>query len=137
MTLSWQGPTQAKVGDTIMLTLNTQSAQGMNNLGLLVKFDPAVFKAVDAVEGDILRQNNMQSIFTKQVNQANGEVEISLAGHGRGVANGDGSVCTLTFEVTGEAAQSQITLNRIAPTRAGGRELAYSTPAPYVVTVTK
>ena len=80
MVISWQGPTQAKVGDKISFTLNTESAQGMNNVGMLVNFDPAVLKAVDAVEGNILKKSNIQSKFTKTINQANGQVEIDLDG---------------------------------------------------------
>ena len=137
MVFSWQGPSQAKVGDKISLTLNTRSAQGMNNLGLLVNFDHAVLKAVDAYEGNILKQGNIQSRFTKTINQDSGQVEISLAGHSAAGVFGDGSVVILTFEVTGEAPQSQVTVSNIAPTRAGGHGLAYSAPAPYSITVSK
>jgi general secretion pathway protein D len=137
MVFSWQGPSQAKVGDTISLTLNTQSVQGMNNLGLLVNFDHTAFKVVDAVEGNLLKQGNIQSKFSKVINQNNGQVEISLAGHSTAGVFGDGSVVTLTLEVTGGAPQSQITVSRITPTRSGGIGLAYTPPAPYSMTVSK
>jgi general secretion pathway protein D len=137
MVLSWQGPSQVNVGDKISLTLNLQSAQGMNNLGLMVNFDPAVLKVVDVVEGNILKQNNMQSNFTKAINQNIGQIGVSMSGHSTRGAIGDGSVVTLTFEVTSAAPQSQITLSRLAPTRAGGRELAYSAPEPYLIAVGK
>jgi general secretion pathway protein D len=137
MVFSWQGPSQAKVGDKISITLNTQSVQGMNNLGLLVNYDHAVFKAVDAVEGNIMKQSNIQTKFIRIINHDNGQVEIDLAGHSASGAFGEGSIVTLTFEVTKEAQQSQITLTRIAPTRAGGSGLAYSAPAPYSIAVTK
>jgi len=134
--LSWQGPTQAKVGDLINLTLNTQSVQGMNNMGLTVNFDPAVFKAVDVVEGDLMKKNNIQSKITQNINQASGKVEIDLAGHSTSGATGQGSVVTLTLEAIASAAQSQITLSRIDPTRVGAR-LPYSTPAPFSIAVSK
>ena len=140
MVLSWQGPSQAKVGDRISLTLNTQSAQGMNNLGLLVNFDPAVLKVVDAVEGNVLKRSNVQSNFTKSLNQSNGQVAINLAGsavNGANGANGAGTVVTLTFEVIATAAQSPITLSQIMPTVVGGQELAYSAPEPYLIAVSK
>lgn len=137
MVLSWEGPSQANVGDKISLTLNLQSPQGMNNLGLKVNFDPAVLKVVDVVEGNILKQNNMQSSFTKAINQDIGQIGVSMSGHStRGVV-GDGSVVTLMFEVTGAVPQSQVTLSRLAPTRAGGHGLAYSAPEPYSIAVSK
>jgi general secretion pathway protein D len=136
LVLSWQGPTQAKVGELINLTLNTQSVQGMNNVGLRVSFDPAVFKAVEVVEGDIMKKNNIQSKMTQTINQASGQIEVDLAGHSARGAAGEGSVVTLTLEAIGEAPQSQITLSRIEPTRIGGR-MAFSSPAPYMIAVSK
>ena len=136
MAFSWQGPAQAKVGDKISFTLNTQSAQGMNNLGLQVIFDPAVLKVVDVMEGNILKQSNIQSKLTTSINQANGQVVVGLAGHGANGAMGEGSIVTLTFEAIGEASQSKITLNQIEPTRAG-HALAYNAPAPYLIAVSK
>jgi len=131
MAFTWQGPSQTKVGDKITLTLNTQPAQGMNYLGLSVNFDPAVFKMVDAVEGNILKQNNIQ------MNQDSGHLLVSMEGDGASRPAGTGKVVTLTFEATSAVPQSQITLSQIMPTGAGGQELPYSTPAPYVITVSK
>ena len=136
MTFSWQGPSQAKVGDRISLTLNTQSARGMNNLGLQLNFDPAVLKALDVSEGNVLKKSNMQTRFTKAINQASGQLSVDLAGHSASGANGDGSILTVMFEVTGIAPQSQITVAKVEPTRAGG-QLAYTAPAPYVVALGK
>lgn len=136
MVLSWQGPTQAKVGDSITLTLNTKSVQGMNNVGLTVNFDPAVFKAVDVVEGDIMKKNSVQSKLTQTINQTSGQIEVDLGGHSARGVTGEGSVFALTLEAIGAAPQSQITLSRIAPTRIGGR-MAYSAPVPYTIAVSK
>jgi len=137
MQFAWQGPAQAKVGDKISMTLSAQSARGMNTLGLMVNFDPAVLKVVDATEGDVLKKNSVQSSFTKAINQEKGALAINLAGHGTSGASDDGSVVTVTFEVTGAAQQSKITLGRIEPARAGGHPLAYTAPAPYVLAVSK
>jgi general secretion pathway protein D len=137
MVFSWQGPSQAKVGDKISLTLNTQSVQGMNNLDLLVNYDRTALKAVDAAEGNILKQSNIQSKFSKAINQDTGQVQVNLAGHSAAGAVGEGSVVTLTFEVIASVPQAQITVSRIAPTKAGGSALAYSTPAPYSIAVSK
>lgn len=133
---SWQGPAQAKVGDTISLTLNTESVQTLNNLGLQVNYDPAVLKAVDVVEGNVLRKTGAQTLFTRFINQTSGQVAIDLAGHGSNRALGEGSVFTVTFEVTGVAQQSQVTLSKVEPTHAG-RELAYKAPAPHLLAVSK
>lgn len=130
MVLSWQGPSQAKVGDKISLSLNSQFAQGLNNLGLNVNYDPAVLKVIEVTDGDMLKQSNTK--FT----QVNGQLQIGLTSNGVNAATA-GKLVTLTFEVTGTASQSQITLSKIVPTGSGSQELAYSAPAPLSLTLSK
>jgi len=133
--LSWQGPNQAKVGDKISLTLNTPSSPGVESLGFLVGFDPTILKAVDVVEGDLLKQSNLPSNFTKTIDQASGQIMVDLSGTGGGGANTGGSVATLVFEVTAAAPQSQITVSRITSSGAGGEALAFAAPAPHTLAV--
>jgi len=135
MVLSWQGPNQAKVGDKVNLTLNTQATQGLSSLGFLVGYDPSVLKATDVVEGDFLKRGNAQSNFTKTIDQASGQILVDLSGAGLDGASGSGSVVTLTFEVVGAKPQSEITVSRITPAGAGGEALAFTTPAPYSIAV--
>ncbi len=131
--LSWQGPHQAKVGDKINLTLNTQSPQGVNNFGFLVGFDPAVLKAADVAEGNFMKQDNSTSNFTKTIDQESGQVLIDLKGGG----SGEGSVVTMMFEVTAASPQSPVTVSRINLSGAGGEALAFTPPAPHFIAVTQ
>ncbi len=131
-TFSWTGPNQAKVGDKISLTLNTQTQQGVNGLGFLVGFDPAVLKATDVVEGDFMQQDNQPSNFTKTIDQASGQILVDLKG---AAAGGEGSVVTLTFEVTAATARSPVVVSRINPTGASGEPLTFTAPAPHFVAV--
>lgn len=132
MTLSWQGPNQAKVGDKISLTLNIPSSPGVESLGFLVGFDPTIFKAVDVVEGNYLKQGNLPSNFTKTIDQASGQVLVDLSGAG---ASTGGSVATLVFEVTAATPQSQITVSHITSAAAGGEALAFAAPEPHTLAV--
>lgn len=136
VTLSWQGPAQVKPGDTVKLTLNVNSVQSMNRLDLLVGFDPDVFKAVDVVEGGFLQQDNMQSVLTKTINQASGQIQLDLSGGGSGGASGTGSLVTLVFEAIAANPGSQIVVGRLAPSGPGGEALTASTPDPHVIKVT-
>jgi general secretion pathway protein D len=129
---SWQGPNQARVGDKISLTLNTQAAQGVNSLGFLVGFDPSVLKAIDAAEGDFMRQDNSPSNFTKTIDQASGQILVDLKGAGAG---GEGSVVTLTFEVAAASPQSPVTVSRMNLSGTTGEALAFTAPAPHFIAV--
>jgi general secretion pathway protein D len=135
VTLSWQGPAQVKPGETVSLTLNVQSQQSMNSLGLLVSFDPAVFKAVDVVEGGFLKQDGMQSTLNKTIDQAGGQILVDLSGSGSAGVSGTGSLVTLVFEAITVTPDSQIVVGRFAPTGAGGAPLAAIAPGPHAVRV--
>lgn len=135
LALSWQGPDQVKVGDKISLTLNTQSAQGLKNLGFLVGFDPSVLKASDVVEGDFLQQNNSQPQLSKTIDQAGGQIKVELLGTAG--ASGSGSIATIMFEAIRAVPQSQITASRILVVGANGEALAFAAPNPYLLEVSQ
>lgn len=135
LALSWQGPNQAKVGEKISLTLNTPLSKGVESLGFLVGFDPAVLKAVDVVEGSLMKQSNMPSNLSKTIDQAGGQVLVDLSGTGGDGVSAGGSVVTLVFEVTAAAAQSQITVSRIVSSGSGGEALAFAAPEPHTIAV--
>lgn len=130
---SWQGPSQAKVGDKISLMLNTQGLQGVGSLSFLVGYDPSVLKAVDVVEGEVPKQGNASSNFTKAIDQQSGQLLIDLAGMGGG--DGNGSIATLVFEVTGTTPQSPVAISRIAATGSSGEPVMLAAPAPHSIAV--
>ena len=131
---SWLGPKQAKVGDRISLTLNTQAQQGVSGLGLLVGFDPAVLKAIDVTEGDWMKTDNSPSNFSKTIDQASGQIVVDMKG---ATAGKDGSIVTLMFEVTAATPQSPVTVSRINLSGTGGEPLASMPPAPHFIAITQ
>ncbi len=135
MVLSWQGPNQAKVGDRISLTLNTQSVQGVKNLNFLVGFDPKVLKAVDVIEGSFLKQGNSPTQLTKVIDQASGQILVNLSSSATVGASGTGSLIAVVFEVTRAVSQSQITTSQILPIGTSGETLAFNAPPPYAIEV--
>lgn len=135
MVLSWQGPSQAKVGDRISLTLNTDSPQGAKSLALMVRFDPAQLKVVDVTEGSLLKQVDPGVRFTQIVNQKGGQVMVGFASQVAGQNPLSGSVATLTFEVTASSGQSQISVGRINPVGVSGETLSFVAPEPYLISL--
>ena len=135
LTLSWQGPAQAKAGEIISLTLNAQAAQALGSLGLLVSFDPSVLKAVAVEDGGFLKQSDPQSAFTKTIDQNSGQILLDVAGQGSEGASGTGSLVTLTFEAIAVKPHSQISVGRIAATAPGGESLASSQPESHAIAV--
>ena len=135
VTLSWQGPAQVKPGEKVTLTLNVQSLQPVNSLGLLVSFDPGVFKALDAVEGGFLKQDGMQSTLNKTIDQAGGQILLDVSAGGSDGASGTGSLVTLVFEALAANRKSQIAVSRLAPSDPAGEALTSTLPAPHTIAV--
>ena len=131
---SWQGPTQAKVGNKITLRLNAQSTLGMKTLGFHVAYAPAVLKAIDIVEGEALKRNNAQSTFTKNIDQASGDISVDMSGTG---ASGYASVVTMAFEVLSAVPESQVTISSVVASGANGEEILLTSPAPHVIVLPK
>ncbi|HZW24344.1 MAG TPA: secretin N-terminal domain-containing protein [Gallionella sp.] len=131
---SWQGPSQAKVGDRISLTLNAPAQQGASGLGFLVGFDPTVLKAADVTEGNWLKRGDVPPVFSKSIDQASGQIRVDM----KGTSAGDsGSVVTLMFEVTAPTAQSPVMVSGVNLSGSGGETLALAAPAPHFIAVTQ
>ena len=132
--LSWRGTNQAKVGDKITLSLNTQSTQGVQTLGFKVGFDSAVLKAIDVIEGYALKRNNVPSKFTKSIDQAGGSIMVDMSGAG---ASGYANVVMMSFEVISPVSASPVTISSITASGAGGETLSFIPPEPHVITVSQ
>jgi general secretion pathway protein D len=135
MSFNWQGPAQAKVGDRFTLTLTTQATEPVRNFDVLLGFDPVALKAVEVVEGNFLKQQNLASNFTRDINQPSGQITLELAGTGDGGAKGVGTVAAITFEVLAASARSEISVIRVASAGASGEVLAQAQPGPHTVTL--
>lgn len=135
MSFSWQGPAQAKVGDRFTLTLTTRAAEPVRNLEFLLGFDPAALKAVEVVEGSFLKQQNLSSNFTRDINQSSGQISFELSATGDQGAKGSGSVAAITFEVISAPLNSEISVIRAAPASASGDALSHVAPVAHTVTL--
>lgn len=128
LVLAWQGPNQAKVGDQISLSINSNSGLDVKSLGLLVSFDAAVLKVMDVAEGDLLKQGDPSASFTRTVDQDSGQIVIDLASQsGSGARNG--TVATITFEVRAAVPESLINISRIVPAGSDGEAITVVPPA--------
>jgi general secretion pathway protein D len=129
MTLAWQGPTQAKVGDKITVSLNTASSQGVKTIGLQFEFDPEVLKAIDVSEGDALKKNGTPSNINKTIDQSSGSISVELSGAG---SSGNASIVNLTLEVIAPAQVTALSVSSITATGLNGEGIPLAVPEPHV-----
>ncbi|TFW32304.1 secretin N-terminal domain-containing protein [Massilia horti] len=129
--LSWQGPAQAKVGERISIALNTQSSMAVRGLKFTLAYDAAVLKAVEAAEGDFMRQAG--AAFTRNLDGQAGQVQVEFAA-GSGAASGAGAAASVEFEVIAPGA-AQVAVAQAEAGGVSGEPLAVTAPAPLVVQV--
>jgi general secretion pathway protein D len=135
MMLSWQGPNQAKVGERISVAINAQSSQLFQHLALAVGFDPGVLRPVEVSEGDLMRQNKLQSTFTHAIDQPGGRVVLELTASGGGAASGAGSVATIVFEAIAASEGTPVTASDVQPASSSGEPVTVNALAPLVLQV--
>ena len=77
--LSWQGASQAKVGDQFKVVVYAQTGGKVVDVSLKVAYDPAALEVVDVSEGDFLKGNNAQTVFSSNVDQSGGQVSVDVS----------------------------------------------------------
>jgi general secretion pathway protein D len=131
----WQGPAQAKAGDKFTLSLGTQVAEPLGELDLVISFDPAALKAVEATEGSFVKMYNAGGSFNRDISQDGGQITIRLSGTPEKGARGAGSLVSITFEAIGTAESTQVSLAQVIPSSVSGEPLAFVPPPPHSISL--
>lgn len=126
MMLQWVGPSGARVGETVVLSLNLTAPPGLRGMPMELAYDAKRLQLVDAAEGDLLRRDGTPTSFTKAVDAVAGRVRLGLLRNQPMAAGGQGTLVVLRFKATGTGA-AQVQLESVQPMAAYG-----SAPAPTV-----
>ncbi|HEY8357536.1 MAG TPA: secretin N-terminal domain-containing protein [Ramlibacter sp.] len=133
--LRWQGPADAKVGDTFAVQLVMQSDQPVVSLPMAVGFDPRFLQVVSVQEGGFLRQGGASANFASRVDPA-GQVLVTGTRAGETGATNIGVFATLTLRaVAASTTETRLQLLTAAPIGLGGRTVATQPAAPHAVRV--
>ncbi|MBI4983796.1 MAG: secretin and TonB N-terminal domain-containing protein [Rhodocyclales bacterium] len=130
LTLSWQGPSRAKVGERIGVRLNADAAEAVGGIGFTVAYDPKVLRATTVGDGDFYKQADPVPTLKSTIHESVGRIEVVVPASGAKGASGAGSVAAMEFEVIGAAAAAQITLSRVVLSATGGAALPVAAPQP-------
>jgi general secretion pathway protein D len=131
--LSWQGPTEAKVGGEFQVVVEAQTSEPLGTLTFSLGYDPAALKIVRIAEGNFLRQQGKKTVFTSKIEADAGRALIRTARIGPQGVTGKGNVATVTFAARTATAQSQIVITSPAAVSSAGRELPSAQSVPLVV----
>lgn len=124
--LSWEGPKEAKPGDTVELRLRYQSELAVNGLPLVLGYDPQALEIIKVNEGDYLRSGG-STAFSAQIDA--GQVMITNVLSSPTGAKGAGLIATLTAKVlSSDATEARLTVLSAAPQAVDGRTLSPALP---------
>jgi general secretion pathway protein D len=131
--LLWQGPAQARVGDTFALQLVMQADQPVVSVPLAIGFDPRLLQVANVSEGGFLRQGGAQTNFNFRVDPA-GQVLMTATRAGSGGASAADAIATIEWRALAAGA-ARVELITIAPVGAGGATINAVAPAAYALTI--
>ncbi|MRR58954.1 MAG: general secretion pathway protein GspD [Deltaproteobacteria bacterium] len=133
--LSWQGPSQVKVGDTFKVALRLKSDGTLRSLPFQAAFDSSSLQAVEITEGGFFKQDGGTTSFSSNIDAANGKVFVSVTRSDVEGAVGDDAVSVLTLRALAAKAPAELKLLSASPI-VQGEKPATLLPPPYSVTIT-
>lgn len=130
--LSWDGPAQARPGQTLSVTLQVDAAESLRAVPLSFGFDPALLQLQQITEGGFMKQEGGQSTQSSRIDPK-GRAYVSLAREGV-PAKGRGELVTLSFKVLATAqADASIELISATPQGEAGVPVSLNVPPPFKV----
>ncbi len=133
---SWDGPTQAKVGDEFQVTVDAAAGDPIGTLSFTVGYDPSALTVLKISEGNLLQQNGMKTIFTSKIDQATGHAFVYNTRTGPQGASGKDSVAVITFKATGAKSQVPLVISGSKTTASGGGSLPPAQSTPLIMSIT-
>jgi len=132
--LTWAGPAEVKVGDTVELKLVLNSGAELRGLPVEVNFAKDKLQLVDVVEGEYFRRDGSATSFSKGGDGKDGRVGVGVLRNQATGLSGQGQVLTLRFKALGAGA-ADVRVLSATPIGLGGPVTAPSLPAPFTVQV--
>jgi len=125
VSLDWSVPAQVAVGEQFTAVLNVTALKAINQLPLMLGFDPKVLQVVSIEEGPFMSQGGGHSSLSKEVNLSNGKITATVTRQGTAVS-GQGVLLQVTFKALApsERASIRVLSASPAPEQAGPARLA-------------
>ena len=124
ITALFQGPAQAKVGETFDVTLWVKSIDPVRQMIARVGYDPSALEVVSVQEGNFLNSDGAGTMVSRQVDARNSAVSFSARRRTASGIVGDGLLATITFRAKQAGAPAQIELTSLVTRSARDQSLA-------------
>lgn len=125
--LSWNGPAQLKVGETVTLQLAMDSSELLRAASLQLAFNPSELEILSVQEGDYFNRSGKGS-FSEAVDNPGGRVSVGASAGAGDTAGAKGAARVLTVTARARAPSNGTEISVIGMTPIGGQK-AVSRPA--------
>lgn len=134
LTLRWQGPPEAKVGEQFAVSLLASSERWVRSLPFQLSFDAGALQVVSVKDGGFFAQDGGRTNISSQVDP-NGRVFVGIARSGNDGVRGDGVVATVTLRAVAAKPRAEVRLITATPVAAGELPVQPQLPEVFAVTV--
>ena len=125
--LSWEGPSEVRVGAAFNVALKLKSVQPVQNSPMQIRFDPAVLEALAVQPGQFFAAAARN--FNYRVNPE-GTIFVGASAAGPSAA-ADAELLILTFKAVKQAPEAQLGISSVSLTGSAGRPIAVEQLAAY------
>jgi len=112
--LQWVAPREVGVGEQFTAVLNISALKPIEQLPLMIGFDPRVLQVVSVEEGQFMSQGGGHSSLTKEVNLSAGKITATAIRQGTAVS-GQGSLMQITFKALAPSDKTSIQVLSATP----------------------
>jgi len=112
--VSWKGPAQAKVGETVSLELDIDTADPLKTIPLQLAFNPAEFEVIAVKEGDFFGKSGKAS-FNQAIDKQSGRVSVGGGNDNPVGAKGSGSLLTIELKALQPINEANVSLIGLTP----------------------
>ncbi|HEX6705222.1 MAG TPA: cohesin domain-containing protein [Albitalea sp.] len=116
--LKWRGPSEVKVGDVFVATLELSSPTPLRGAPLQLSFNKDKLALVDIDEGEFFRQGGAATSFTKSIDAATGTARAGVLRNQATGTPGQGSVLVLRLKALA-AGPAEVAVTGLEPITLG------------------
>ncbi|HEY0332300.1 MAG TPA: tetratricopeptide repeat protein [Stenotrophomonas sp.] len=105
--MGWQVPAEVRTGEQFTAVLNLSTSQPIDQVPVLLGFDPQVLQVVGVEEGTFMNQGGGQSSLSKEVNLSDGRIVATVVRQGSAIA-GQGALLRVNFKAMAPATRTEL-----------------------------
>ena len=137
VSLAWNGPQQAKVGEQFKVALTLKANRPLRSVPLQLGFDPAILEVVEVTEGGFFKQGDAKSSFANNIDAVGGRIFIGASRSDNEGSTGEVELVTVTFRAKAPQPKAELRVLAVTAVAPSGAAANVTIPSPLIVSIGK